>query len=117
MNRCVHSTFLVPAKSGNIGTNHATRLFLFNHHHPVPPTACRAIPTTSAAATTTTLQVVFESPVWSSFLIPKGFNRNRNWSAFSPEVKRLDQTAKKTADHSFLWSLDQFWSSSVLTSL
>ena len=42
-----------------------------------------------------TAHVVFESPVQSSFLMPKGFNRNHNWSAFVPEVKRLDQTTKR----------------------
>ena len=41
------------------------------------------------------LQVVFECPVRSGFLMPKGFNRNRNRSAFSPEVKRPNRTAKR----------------------
>ncbi|EDR00832.1 uncharacterized protein LACBIDRAFT_312831 [Laccaria bicolor S238N-H82] len=41
------------------------------------------------------LNVVFESPVRSGFLMPRGVNRNRNRSAFSPEVKRPDQTAKR----------------------
>ncbi|EDQ98014.1 uncharacterized protein LACBIDRAFT_316679 [Laccaria bicolor S238N-H82] len=41
------------------------------------------------------LQVVFESPVRSGFLMPRGVNRNRNRSAFSPEVKRPDRTAKR----------------------
>ncbi|EDR00992.1 uncharacterized protein LACBIDRAFT_312735 [Laccaria bicolor S238N-H82] len=40
-------------------------------------------------------QVVFESPVRSGFLMPRGVNRNRNRSAFSPEVKRPDRTAKR----------------------
>ncbi|EDR08113.1 uncharacterized protein LACBIDRAFT_297814 [Laccaria bicolor S238N-H82] len=39
--------------------------------------------------------VVFESPVRSGFLMPRGVNRNRNRSAFSPEVKRPDRTAKR----------------------
>ncbi|EDR00316.1 uncharacterized protein LACBIDRAFT_314462 [Laccaria bicolor S238N-H82] len=39
--------------------------------------------------------LVFESPVQSGFLMPRGVNRNRNRSAFSPEVKRPDQTAKR----------------------
>ncbi|EDQ98967.1 uncharacterized protein LACBIDRAFT_318422 [Laccaria bicolor S238N-H82] len=39
--------------------------------------------------------LVFESPVRSGFLMPRGVNRNRNWSAFSPEVKRPDRTAKR----------------------
>ena len=38
--------------------------------------------------------LVFESPVWSGFLMPKGFNRNRNRSAFFLEVKKPDRTAK-----------------------
>ncbi|EDR00886.1 uncharacterized protein LACBIDRAFT_312838 [Laccaria bicolor S238N-H82] len=37
--------------------------------------------------------LVFESPVRSGFLMPRGVNRNR--SAFSPEVKRPDRTAKR----------------------
>ncbi|EDQ99162.1 uncharacterized protein LACBIDRAFT_317518 [Laccaria bicolor S238N-H82] len=37
----------------------------------------------------------FESPVRSGFLMPRGVNRNRNRSAFSPEVKRPDRTAKR----------------------
>ena len=41
------------------------------------------------------LGIVFESPVWSGFLMPKGFNRNHNRSAFFPEVKRLNRTAKR----------------------
>ncbi|EDR01561.1 uncharacterized protein LACBIDRAFT_310926 [Laccaria bicolor S238N-H82] len=40
-------------------------------------------------------KAVFESPVRSGFLMPRGVNRNRNWSAFSPEVKRPDRTAKR----------------------
>jgi len=40
------------------------------------------------------LFLVFESPVWSGFLMPKGFNRNRNRSAFFLEVKKPDRTAK-----------------------
>jgi len=44
--------------------------------------------------------LVFESPVWSGFLMPKGFNRNRNWSAFFLEVKKPDRTAKNRG----LWS-------------
>ncbi|EDR00464.1 uncharacterized protein LACBIDRAFT_313360 [Laccaria bicolor S238N-H82] len=40
-------------------------------------------------------EVVFESPVRSGFLMPRGVNRNRNRSAFSPEVKRPDRTAKR----------------------
>ncbi|EDR00565.1 uncharacterized protein LACBIDRAFT_313214 [Laccaria bicolor S238N-H82] len=39
--------------------------------------------------------IVFESPVRSGFLMPRGVNRNRNRSAFSPEVKRPDRTAKR----------------------
>ncbi|EDR15452.1 uncharacterized protein LACBIDRAFT_301813 [Laccaria bicolor S238N-H82] len=39
--------------------------------------------------------LVFESPVRSGFLMPRGVNRNRNRSAFSPEVKRPDRTAKR----------------------
>ncbi|EDR04035.1 uncharacterized protein LACBIDRAFT_306413 [Laccaria bicolor S238N-H82] len=39
--------------------------------------------------------VVFESPVRSGFLMPRGVNRNRNRSAFSPEVKRPDRTTKR----------------------
>ncbi|EDR10723.1 uncharacterized protein LACBIDRAFT_324576 [Laccaria bicolor S238N-H82] len=39
--------------------------------------------------------LVFESPVRSGFLMPRGVNRNRNRSAFSPEVKRPDWTAKR----------------------
>ncbi|EDR02652.1 uncharacterized protein LACBIDRAFT_332148 [Laccaria bicolor S238N-H82] len=35
------------------------------------------------------------SPVRSGFLMPRGVNRNRNRSAFSPEVKRPDRTAKR----------------------
>ncbi|EDR12542.1 uncharacterized protein LACBIDRAFT_323858 [Laccaria bicolor S238N-H82] len=38
---------------------------------------------------------LFESPVRSGFLMPRGVNRNRNRSAFSPEVKRPDRTAKR----------------------
>ena len=49
----------------------------------------------------------------SSFVMPKGFNRKHNQSAFSPEAKRLDQTA----DCGFLQSLDWFQASSVLTGL
>ncbi|EDR03511.1 uncharacterized protein LACBIDRAFT_307282 [Laccaria bicolor S238N-H82] len=41
------------------------------------------------------LGLVFKSPVWSGFLMPQGFNHNHNWSAFSPEVKRLNQTTKR----------------------
>ncbi|EDR07735.1 uncharacterized protein LACBIDRAFT_298227 [Laccaria bicolor S238N-H82] len=40
-------------------------------------------------------RLVFESPVRSGFLMPRGANRNRNRSAFSPEVKRPDWTAKR----------------------
>ncbi|EDQ98569.1 uncharacterized protein LACBIDRAFT_299166 [Laccaria bicolor S238N-H82] len=43
----------------------------------------------------THLSLVFESPVWSGFLMPRGVNRDRNRSAFSPEVKRPDRTAKR----------------------
>ncbi|EDR10774.1 uncharacterized protein LACBIDRAFT_315543 [Laccaria bicolor S238N-H82] len=39
--------------------------------------------------------LVFESPVRSGFLMPRGVNRNRNRSAFSPEVKRPDRTTKR----------------------
>ena len=63
------------------------------------------------------ITLVFESPVQSSFLTPKGFNRNRNQSAFSPEGQKTEPDRKKTADRSFLQSLDQFRSSSVLTGL
>ncbi|EDQ99509.1 uncharacterized protein LACBIDRAFT_334943 [Laccaria bicolor S238N-H82] len=41
------------------------------------------------------LPIVFESPVRSGFLMPRGVNRNHNRSAFSPEVKRPDRTAKR----------------------
>ena len=37
--------------------------------------------------------VVFESLIRSGFLMPKSFNHNR--SAFSPEVKRQNWTAKR----------------------
>ncbi|EDQ99331.1 uncharacterized protein LACBIDRAFT_316721 [Laccaria bicolor S238N-H82] len=40
-------------------------------------------------------QRLFESPVRSGFLMPRGVNSNRNRSAFSPEVKRPDWTAKR----------------------
>ncbi|EDQ98584.1 uncharacterized protein LACBIDRAFT_298843 [Laccaria bicolor S238N-H82] len=40
-------------------------------------------------------RIVFESPVRSGFLMPRGVNHNRNRSAFSPEVKRPDRTAKR----------------------
>ncbi|EDQ99991.1 uncharacterized protein LACBIDRAFT_315013 [Laccaria bicolor S238N-H82] len=46
-------------------------------------------------------KLVFESPVRSGFLMPRGINRNRNWSAFSPEVKRPDRTAKNRSLRSF----------------
>ncbi|KIM42534.1 hypothetical protein M413DRAFT_70118 [Hebeloma cylindrosporum] len=39
--------------------------------------------------------LVFESPVWSGFLTPKGVNRNHNQSTFVPEVKKTDRTAIK----------------------
>ena len=45
--------------------------------------------------------LVFESPVWSSFLMPKGFNRNLNRSAFFLEVKKPDRTAKNCGLRSF----------------
>jgi len=45
--------------------------------------------------------LVFESPVWSGFLMPKGFNRNRNRSAFFLEVKKPDRTAKNRGLRSF----------------
>ncbi|EDR06656.1 uncharacterized protein LACBIDRAFT_328529 [Laccaria bicolor S238N-H82] len=40
-----------------------------------------------------TYKVVFESPVWSALLMPRGFNCNRNRSTLFPEVKktRLDR--------------------------
>jgi len=40
-------------------------------------------------------RVVFESPVWSSFLTPQGLNRNRNRSALLTEVKKKNQTEKR----------------------
>ncbi|EDR08659.1 uncharacterized protein LACBIDRAFT_297063 [Laccaria bicolor S238N-H82] len=46
-------------------------------------------------------QLVFESPVRSGFLMPRGINHNRNRSAFSPEVKRPDRTAKNCSLQSF----------------
>ena len=39
--------------------------------------------------------VVFESPVWSGFFMPKVFKHNCNRSAFSPDVKRPDWTTKR----------------------
>ena len=63
------------------------------------------------------IMVVFESPVRSGFLMPKGLNRNRNRSAFCPLAGFTAVTHKKTADRGFLRSLDRFWSSSVLTGL
>ena len=50
---------------------------------------------TQTPAWTQVCPLVFESPDQSGFLMPKGFNRNRNWSAFSPEVKRPNWTAKR----------------------
>ncbi|EDQ98228.1 uncharacterized protein LACBIDRAFT_307324 [Laccaria bicolor S238N-H82] len=41
------------------------------------------------------VKLVFESPVRSGFLMPRGVNCNRNRSAFPPEVKRPDRTAKR----------------------
>src|SRR6267378_4523917 len=52
-------------------------------------------------------KLVFESLVWSSFLVPQGFNHNHNWSAFLLEVKKTGPDCKKTADCGFLRSLDQ----------
>jgi hypothetical protein len=40
--------------------------------------------------------LVFESPVWSGFLVPQGLNRNRNRSTFVPEVKKTGPDRKKT---------------------
>ena len=47
--------------------------------------------------------LVFESPVWSSFLTPQGLNCNCNQSALFPEVKKTRPDRKKTADNSFNW--------------
>jgi len=55
--------------------------------------------------------VVFESPVWSGFLTLQGLNHNCNPSALFPEVKKTRLDCKKTAGHSFNWSLD--WSQSA----
>jgi len=47
------------------------------------------------------MELVFESPVWSGFLMPKSFNHNRNRSAFFLEVKKPRSAV-------FLRSLDRF---------
>jgi len=60
----------------------------------------RASPCTVRGDAWTSCRLVFESPVWSGFLMPKGFNRNRNRSAFFLEVKKPDRTAKNRG----LWS-------------
>ena len=40
------------------------------------------------------LKLVLKSLIWSSFLMPKGFKRNRNWSAIFPVVKNQTRPQK-----------------------
>ena len=72
-------TVLVPAKSGNVGTNRATRLFLstttilrlpplvVNCHHPTPPSwpprrQVSPTPTSSTLSTKSTMQTLITTP-------------------------------------------------------
>jgi len=59
------------------------------------------------------LYIVFESPVWSSFLTPQGLNRDRNRSTLFPDVKKTGPDHKKTADRGF----NRSQSAPVLTGL
>ncbi|EDR06910.1 uncharacterized protein LACBIDRAFT_299259 [Laccaria bicolor S238N-H82] len=80
-----------------------------NHSTPMPSRHLQDRPLTMIP--------LFESPVWSGLLTPRGFNRDRNQSTLFPEVKKTGLDHKRSWSAVFLQSLDWFQSAPVLTSL